>query len=135
MTTLFNCLQPAQKFRISVCDIAKLLKIPQHLIVRVECWAYVIFVHRRDVGGQFISYRKLEQWKNAVACQIQKCSAVPQLRQLWLDIIADYRKHKKQYEKGSRQFFRKIRLQRWDILRQKQKNNLERELAIGFNQW
>ncbi|NEP01887.1 MAG: hypothetical protein F6K58_25175 [Symploca sp. SIO2E9] len=119
MTILFNCLQPAQKFRISIGDIAKLLKIPQHLIVRVECWAYVVFVHRRDVGGQFISYRKLEQWKNAVACQIQKCSAIPQLQKLWLEIIKDYRKHKKQYDKGTRQFLRKIRLQRWNTLRQK----------------
>jgi len=35
--------------------LAKLLKIPKHLIVRVECWAYVVFVHRQDKGGQFIS--------------------------------------------------------------------------------
>ncbi|NEO98922.1 MAG: hypothetical protein F6K58_09645 [Symploca sp. SIO2E9] len=116
MTTLFNCLQPAQKLRISIGDIARLLKIPQHLIVRVECWAYVVFVHRRDVGGQFISYRKLEQWKNAVACQIQKCSTLPQLQKLWREIITDYRKYKKQYSKSDRQFFRQIRLQRWGIL-------------------
>ncbi|NEO32818.1 MAG: hypothetical protein F6K36_20830 [Symploca sp. SIO3C6] len=118
MTTLFNRLQPAQKFRISIRDLAKLLKIPQHLIVRIECWTYVVFVHRRDVGGQFISYRKLEQWKNAVACQIQKCSTVPQLQKLWREILVDYRKYKKQYEKSDRPFFRKIRLQRWDTLRQ-----------------
>ncbi|NEO99621.1 MAG: hypothetical protein F6K58_13265 [Symploca sp. SIO2E9] len=122
MTNLFKSLQPAQKFRISICDLARLLKIPQHMIVRVECWAYVVFVHRRDVGGQFISYRKLEQWKNAVACQIQKCSTVPQLQKLWREILLDYRKYKKQYEKGSRLFFRKIRLQRWDILREELSN-------------
>ncbi|NEP03263.1 MAG: hypothetical protein F6K58_32425 [Symploca sp. SIO2E9] len=119
MTTLFQSLKPAQKFRISIGDIARMLRIPQHLIVRVECWAYVVFVHRRDVGGQFISYRKLEQWKNAVACQIQKCSDIPQLQKLRLDIIKDYRKHKKQYTKESRQFLRQIRLQRWNTLRQK----------------
>jgi hypothetical protein len=63
MTTLFRRLQPTQKFRISIGAIAKhavrliaqLLKIPKHLILRVECWAYVVFVHRRDKGGQFIS--------------------------------------------------------------------------------
>ncbi|NET05447.1 MAG: hypothetical protein F6K09_24895 [Merismopedia sp. SIO2A8] len=60
MTNLFQCLKPAQKFRISIRDLAKLLKIPQHLIVRVECWAYVVFVHRRDVGGQFISMLALK---------------------------------------------------------------------------
>ncbi|NER29487.1 MAG: hypothetical protein F6J89_18140 [Symploca sp. SIO1C4] len=114
-----NCLQPAQKFRISICDIAKLLKIPQHLIVRVECWAYVVFVHRRDLGGQFISYRKLEQWKNAVACQIQKCLVLPKLQKLWREILVDYRKYKKQYSKDTLQFFRKIRLKRWEIIRQK----------------
>lgn len=45
MTTLFRRLQPAAKFRITAREIAKLLKIPKHLIIRVECWAYVIFVH------------------------------------------------------------------------------------------
>ena len=70
MSTLFRRLQPAQKFRISVSCIAKLLRIPKHLIVRLECWAYVLFIHRRDKGGEFISYRQLQQWKNAVACQI-----------------------------------------------------------------
>jgi len=55
MTTLFRRLQPTQKFRISIGAISQLLKIPKHLILRVECWAYVVFVHRRDKGGQFIS--------------------------------------------------------------------------------
>ncbi len=61
MTTLFRRLQPAHKFHISIGAIAQLLKIPKHLIVRIECWAYVIFVHRSDRGGQFLSYRKLQQ--------------------------------------------------------------------------
>jgi hypothetical protein len=82
MTTLFRRIQPRQKFRVSVYAIARLLNIPKHKIVRVECWAYVVFVHHRDVGGQFISYRKLQQWLNAVACQIQNCSNWQQLRQL-----------------------------------------------------
>lgn len=84
MTTLFRRLQPAKKFRITVGEIAKLLKIPKHLIVRIEYWAYVVFVHRLDQGGQFISYRQLQQWQNAVACQIQNCSTWQQIRQLWL---------------------------------------------------
>jgi hypothetical protein len=79
MTTLFRRLQPARKFRISIWAIAlgapakliaQFLKIPKHLIVRVECWAYVIFVHRTDKGGQFIRYRRLQHWLNAVAYQI-----------------------------------------------------------------
>ena len=67
MKTLFRPLQPPQKFRISVSFIAQLLKIPKHLIVRVECWAYVIFVHSLDKGGQLISYRKPQQWRNSTA--------------------------------------------------------------------
>lgn len=39
MTRLFHRLQPPQKFRINISDIARLLKISKHLIVRVECWA------------------------------------------------------------------------------------------------
>lgn len=61
MTPLFRRLQPRQKFRITKNDIAKLLKIAKHLIVRVECWAYIVFIHRTDKGGQFLSYRQLQQ--------------------------------------------------------------------------
>jgi hypothetical protein len=116
MTTLFHRLQPAQKFRITVTCIARLLKIPKHLIVRVECWAYVVFVHRRDVGGQFISYRKLQQWLNAVACQIQNCATWQELRQLWLAIEADCKKHNKQYNGKAHPFLCKIWTKRWHLL-------------------
>jgi hypothetical protein len=108
MTTLFRRLQPAKKFRITVGAIAQLLKIPKHLIVRVECWEYVIFVHRSDRGGQFISYRTLRHWLNAVACQIQKCSTCQQLRSLWLAFEEDYTKHEKQYSDDSYPFLCKI---------------------------
>ena len=97
MTSLFRRLQPAKKFRITLWAIALLLKIPKHLIVRIECWAYVLFVHRSDKGGQFISYRKLQQWINAVAYQIQNCSTSQELRSLWLAIEEDCKKHKNQY--------------------------------------
>ncbi len=80
MTILFRRIKPAQKFRITKRKIAKFLRIPESLIVKVESWSYVLFVHRQDKGGQFISYRQLEQWKNAVACQLQKCSTQEQLR-------------------------------------------------------
>ncbi|WP_228060842.1 MULTISPECIES: hypothetical protein [unclassified Coleofasciculus] len=89
MTPLFRRLQPAQKFRITLTSIAQLLKIPKHQIVRVESWAYVVFVHRRDKGGQFVSYRKLQQWFNAIAYQIQNCTTCQQLRQLWFAIERD----------------------------------------------
>ncbi len=116
MTPLFRRLQPAKKFRISVSAIAQALKIPKHLIVRFECWAYVIFVHRSDKGGQFISYRQLRQWLNAVACQIQNCSTWQQLRSLWLEIESDRTKHEKQYEGEHYPFLCKIWTKRWAIL-------------------
>jgi hypothetical protein len=108
MTSLFRRLQPAQKFRITLTCIAQLLKIPKHLIVRIECWAYVIFVHRTDKGGQFLSYRQLRQWLNAIACQIQNCSTWQQLRQLWSEIEADRTQHHKQYDSKSHPFLSKI---------------------------
>ncbi len=124
MTTLFRRLQPTKKFCISIGAITKhavrliaqLLKIPKHVILRVECWAYVVFVHRRDKGGQFISYRQLRQWRNAVACQIQNCSTWQQLRSLWLAIEEDYKKHSKQYDDEHYPFLCKIWTKRWDTL-------------------
>ncbi len=111
MTTLFRRLQPAQKFRISVACVAQVLKIPKHLIVRVEYWAYVVFVHRTDKGGQFLSYRKLRQWQNAVACQIQNSSIWQELRSLWLAIEDDFTKHNKHHP-----FVCKIWTKRWQTL-------------------
>ena len=116
MTTLFSRLQPAQKFRISVACVAQVLKIPKHLIVRIECWAYVVFVHRTDKGGQFLSYRKLRQWQNAVACQIQNSFTWQQLRSLWQAIEDDFTKHKKQYDNEHHPFLCKIWTQRWQTL-------------------
>jgi hypothetical protein len=116
MTTLFRRLQPAKKFRITIGAIARLLKIPKHLIVRVECWTYIIFVHRLDQGGHFISYRRLQHWLNAIACQIQNCSTCQQLRQLWLAIEQDWTKYKKQYSDKSYPFLSQIWTKCWDEL-------------------
>jgi hypothetical protein len=55
MTILFGRIQPAKKLRITKRQIAKLLRIPESLIVKIEFWRYVLFVHRKDKGGQFIS--------------------------------------------------------------------------------
>jgi hypothetical protein len=125
MTSLFRRLQPAHKFRITVGAIAQLLKIPKHLIVRVECWAYVIFVHRRERGGQFVSYRQLRQWQNAVACQIQNCSTWQQLRSLWLEIEQDCKKHNKQYNKKYQPFLFQIWTKHWNKLWNKQQHTLK----------
>jgi len=108
MTTLFRRIKPAQKFRITKRQIAKLLRIPESLIVKVESWRYVLFVHRTDKGGQFISYRQMEQWKNAIACQIQKCSTWQQLEHLWNAILHDHTKHNPQYDNYVFPFLEKL---------------------------
>ena len=125
MTNLFRRLQPRQKFRLTIAAIAQLLKIPKHLIVRVECWAYIIFVHRTDKGGQFLSYRKLQQWQNAVACQIQNCSSCQELRSLWLEIEQDCKKHNKQYNKKYQPFLSQIWTKHWNKLWNKHQHTLK----------
>jgi hypothetical protein len=109
MTILFRRIKPAQKFRITKRQVAKFLHIPESLIVKVESWSYVLFVHRLDKGGQFISYRQMEQWKNAVACQLQKSTTIEQLEHLWNAIAFDHTKHNKQYEDSFLPFLEKIR--------------------------
>ena len=108
MTVLFRRINPAQKFSITKRQIAKFLRIPELLIVKVEPWLYVLFVHRLDKGGQFISYRQIENWKNAVACQLQNCINLEQLEQLWSAIQFDHTKHKKQYTACFLSFLEKI---------------------------
>lgn len=108
MTALFRRINPAQKFRITKRQIAKLLRIPESLIVKIESWLYVVFVHRLDQGGQFISYRQMEQWKNAIACQLQKCSTQQQLQHLWNAIERDRTKHNSQYADSVLPFLKNI---------------------------
>ena len=107
MSKLFRRLQPRQKFRITITCIALLLKIPKHKILRIECWAYIIFVHRQDEGGQFISYRKLQHWQNAAASQIQNCSTFQQMQSLWLAIAEDAKNTKSITTKSICRFYTK----------------------------
>lgn len=108
MTALFDRIKPAEKFRISKREIAKFLGIAESLIKKVKNWPYVIFVHRSDKGGQFISYRKIERWRNAVACQIQKCVSLEELQQLGNSIRRDWKQYKKQYEDAVLRFLDRI---------------------------
>jgi hypothetical protein len=41
----------------------------------------------------------MEQWKNAIACQLQKCSTQQQLQHLWNAIERDCTKHNKPFLK------------------------------------
>lgn len=116
MTPLFRRIQPSKKFRITITTLARFLRLPKQLIVRVECWEYVIFVHRLDKGGRFISYRKLREWHNAVACQIQNCSTLQQLHSLWHAIEQDKQKHNNQYDAQFIPFLRQLWTKRRESL-------------------
>jgi len=116
MTALFRRIQPSKKLRINVRSIAQFLKISQNLIKRVESWAYVVFVHRRDKGGLFISYRRLEEWQNAIAHQIQTCPTLRELSQLKTSIQYDTRRFKKQYLQKTLDFLNQMCIERQDIL-------------------
>lgn len=107
-TVLFRRIEPAKKFRITKRQIAKFLGIAESLIAEVERWPYVLYIHRRDRGGQFISYRQLEHWKNAIASHIQQCFTLQQLQHLWSVISRDSRKHSKQYDDSIVSFLQKI---------------------------
>ncbi len=116
MTPLFRRIQPSKKLRITLRSIAQMLKIRQNLIKRVESWANVVFVHRLDKGGQFISYRKLEEWQNAIAHQIQNCPTLSELSKLATSIRHDSRKFKKQYLPQSLDFLNQMCIERQDTL-------------------
>ncbi|NET03434.1 MAG: hypothetical protein F6K09_09205 [Merismopedia sp. SIO2A8] len=77
-------------------------------------------MHRCDVGGQFISYRKLRQWLIAVAHQIQQCLTLLQLLNCLSEIREDCQKYSKQYNWQHHQFLSQVWFQRWDILLQEQ---------------
>lgn len=109
---LFDRIKPAEKFRISNREVAKFLGIAESLIKEVKRWPYIIFVHRADKGGQFVSYRQLEKWRNAVACQIQKCVSLEELQGLENAICRDFKKYKKQYENVVLRFLERIWEQR-----------------------
>lgn len=108
MTALFRRLDPAKKFRITKGQIAKCLGIAESIIVKFECWPFVLFVHRKDKGGEFVSYRVLEHWKNAIASPFQQCSTLQQLNHLWSCIKNDRQKHRKQYDDSVLSFLHKI---------------------------
>ncbi len=123
MTPLFRRIQPSKKLRITVRSIAQMLKIRQNLIKRVESWANVVFVHRLDKGGQFISYRKLQEWQNAlakpskrIAHQIQTSPNLSELSKLATSIRHDSRKFKKQYLQQTLDFLHQMCIERQDTL-------------------
>lgn len=114
MTILFNKIKPSS-FTITIDLVAKFLGIPPSEIVRVENWPYVLFVHRRDCGGQFISYRKLAMWFEAIADLIEICSTFEELWQIGLWIRQECQKF--DYAKRALEYLRCLWTHQRDSLR------------------
>ncbi|MFB8792262.1 MAG: hypothetical protein U7123_26295 [Potamolinea sp.] len=123
MTILFNKIKPSS-FTITIDLVAKFLGIPASEIVRVENWPYVLFVHRRDCGGQFISYRKLSMWFEAICASQQRfaiadlieiCSTFDELWQMGLWIRQESKKF--DYAKRALEYLRCLWTHQRDSLR------------------
>ncbi|MEG4940545.1 hypothetical protein [Microcoleus sp. F4-D5] len=83
----------------------------------------MVFVHRRDRGGLFVSYRRLEEWQNAlakpskrIAHHIQTCPTLRELSQLKTSIHYDSRKFKKQCLPKTLDFLNQMCIERQDEL-------------------
>lgn len=123
MTILFRRIKP-NSLPIPLELIAKFLGIPRSMIVKAQKWAYVLFVHRRDKGGQFISYRKLILWIEAIAKIIQNSTNLDDLWQIGLWIKQECEKF--EYTKPVLEYLRNIWAQHRKYLRSvsEQGNNL-----------
>ena len=114
MTILFRRIKP-YSFPITLDLIAKFLGIPRSLIVNAQRWAYVLFVHRCDKGGQFISYRKLVMWIEAVVGLIQQSTNLEDLWQIGLWIKQESEKF--DYTKPVLEYLREAWAKHRDYLR------------------
>lgn len=114
MTILFRRIKP-NSLPISLDLIAKFLGIPRSMIVKAQKWAYILFVHRRDKGGQFISYRKLILWIEAIAKIIQNSTNLDDLWQIGLWIKQECEKF--EYAKPVLEYLRNIWAQHRKYLR------------------
>lgn len=117
MSLLFRRIQPAQRFHLTPRYIAHVLKIPLSAILRIERWAYVLFVHRRDKGGQFISYRQLNRWIRTIARMIQISPTLEDLTQLGFWIEQESVKFEERYSAIALDYLRQLWAQRRDELR------------------
>jgi hypothetical protein len=116
MSILFRRIRPAQRFHLTPRYIAHLLKIPLSAIVRIESWAYVLFVHRRDKGGQFVSYRQLNRWIRTIARMIQTSPTLEDLEQLELSLKQESVKFKERYPVIPLDYLRQLWAERRDQL-------------------
>ncbi|MEG4486785.1 hypothetical protein [Microcoleus sp. D2_18a_B4] len=76
----------------------------------------MVFVHHRDRGGLFVSYRRLEEWQNAIAHHIQTCPTLGELSQIKTSIHYDSRKFKKQFLPNTLDFLNQMCIDKQDEL-------------------
>ena len=117
MTSLFRRIKPAERFHFNARHLAHIMKIHRLTIIRIERWAYVLFVHRRDKGGQFISYRQLNRWMRAIAHMIQTSPTLEDLQQLGHGIKQESVKFEDRYCASGLDYLRQLWAQRRDKLR------------------
>ncbi|MCT7951299.1 hypothetical protein NG798_15975 [Ancylothrix sp. C2] len=82
-----------KSFVITINQIAKFLKIDPNRILRYEKWPHVLWVHIKNYGGLFISYRKLEQWITACRVLLQATQNLDQLSILWKAIKKEAKRY------------------------------------------
>jgi len=117
MTSIFHRIRPAQKFNFNARHIAHILKIRHLFIVKIERWAYVLFVHRRDKGGQFVSYRQLNRWVTAIAHMIQLSPSLEDLRQIGQGLHQESVQFEDRYSESTLDYLRQLWAERRDWLR------------------
>ncbi|MBD2102313.1 hypothetical protein [Leptolyngbya sp. FACHB-261] len=113
---LTQVLQP--QLCISLLQVARFLGIPKSRICRIEHWTHVLFVHRADQGGQFISYRKFAAWVEACARTIQSCNDLRLLE--WIGWVIKAEVQRFQYGEDVLDYWRQLWRQRHRQLTQQE---------------
>ncbi|MBD2102124.1 hypothetical protein [Leptolyngbya sp. FACHB-261] len=101
---LTRVLQP--QLCISLAQVAQFLGISPALICRIEHWAQILFVHRADRGGLFLSYRKFAAWVEACAQTIRVCTDLHLLE--WLGEVIKAELQRFQYPETTLNYWRQL---------------------------
>ena len=103
-----------------------------YYLVRAESWAYILFIHRSDKGGQFISYRKLALRMEAIVNIIQKMTQLNELWQVGLWIGQECEKFDD--TKPLVEYLHHVWAKHRDTLRDLEQGNKAIESALGLQQ-
>lgn len=76
-----------------------------------------MFVHRRDKGGQFVSYRQLNRWVTAIAHMIQISPTLEDLRQIGQGLHQETVQFEDRYSETTLDYLRQLWAERREFLR------------------